>query len=141
MAGLVNIDLGQILGGIGGTAKDLRTAITGEIPAEKRAELEAKLQELEAASMQAQTAINQEEAKSPNLFIAGWRPFVGWVCGLGVAMQFLVRPLAVWISAAFHLDLVLPPIEFDQLISLLVALLGMSTLRTYEKKTGVASLR
>jgi hypothetical protein len=136
MAGL--FDLGSIIAGLGGAAKDIRAAITGDIPPEKKAELEAKAAELEAAVLQAQASINAEEAKSPNLFIAGWRPFVGWVCGIGVAVQFLIRPLAVWISAIFGLGWTLPELGLDQLIPLLVSMLGLSGYRTYEKKIGVA---
>jgi hypothetical protein len=127
MAGLVNIDLGQIIAGVGSAAKDLRTAITGEIPAEKRAELEAKVQELEAAAMQAQTAVNETEARSTSLFIAGWRPFIGWVCGAALAYEFLIRPFLVAFGAAA------PKLEMQDLGSILLGMLGLGYYRTKEK--------
>src|SRR5262245_16992679 len=63
--------------------------------ARKLAELN---QDLQIALAQATT--NTEEAKSTNLFVSGWRPFVGWVCGLGLAYQFLFRPIANGVCAA-----------------------------------------
>jgi len=116
-----------LLQGIGGLAKDLRTAITGIDPV-KQAEIEAKLLELEAASQQGQMAINLEEAKSSSLFVAGWRPFVGWVCGLGLALQYLILPILYAFKWAEPVAL-----DFGELITLLLGMLGMGALRTYEK--------
>ena len=69
----------------------------------KKAEAQLKLLELqqngELAQMQAQTAINVEEAKSASVFIAGWRPFVGWVCGMAFAINFVVGPMGVFAAA------------------------------------------
>ena len=84
-----------------------------------------------------QMAINQEEAKSTNWFIAGWRPFVGWVCGSGLTYQFILQPLLAWASLNF--GWIAPPVlDVSVLITMLGGLLGLSGLRTYEKKTNVA---
>jgi hypothetical protein len=120
-----------LLSGIGGLAKDIRVAITGVDPV-KAAEIEAKLAELEQAAMQGQMAINLEEAKSDSIFVAGWRPFVGWICGTGIAIQYVILPLLYAFNLAEPIAL-----DFSELLTLLLGLLGMSTLRTIDKKNAL----
>jgi hypothetical protein len=84
-----------------------------------------------AASAQ-QTNINQAEASNPNMFVAGWRPFVGWVCGGGLAYQYLADPLLSWGAAIAHLP-VPPSLDMSTLITMLGGLLGLGGMRTYEK--------
>lgn len=106
--------------------------------AKARLEMEAKL--LEAATAQAgqQAAINQTEAASANIFVAGWRPFIGWVCGAGLAWAFIVAPMATWLLAVLEIRQSLPRIEVEYLLELVVAMLGLGGLRTFEKLKGVA---
>lgn len=86
----------------------------------------------------AQAATNTEEAKSTNWFVAGWRPFVGWVCGFGLAYQFIVRPIATGISMAVGHPVEFPTLDMGTLISLLFGLLGLGGMRMAEKMQGVA---
>jgi len=86
-----------------------------------------------------QTDINQAEATNPNLFVSGWRPFVGWVCGWGLAYQFLVRPIANGFASIFERTGTFPDLDLGTLITLLFGMLGLGTLRTTEKVKGVAS--
>lgn len=126
-----------VLEGIGTLAKDIRIAITGKDPV-KMAEIEAKLLEMEFVAQKAQTDINLEEAKHPNLFVAGWRPFIGWVCGLGVFYHFIGFSLMEWCISVLKLTGITPPkLDTDGLMSLVIALLGMGGLRTFEKIRGV----
>ena len=106
--------------------------------AKARLEMEAKL--LEAATAQAgqQAAINQVEAASSNIFVAGWRPFSGWVCGAGLAWAFIVAPLASWLLIVLEVKQTLPRIEIEYLLEMVVAMLGLGGLRTFEKLKGVA---
>lgn len=106
--------------------------------AKARLEMEGKL--LEAATAQAgqQAAINQTEAASANIFVAGWRPFIGWVCGAGLAWAFIVAPMATWLLAALEIRQSLPRLEIEYLLELVVAMLGLGGLRTFEKLKGVA---
>ncbi|WP_456432688.1 3TM-type holin, partial [Nitratifractor sp.] len=79
---------------IGDVLIKAREAITGkgvEDPV-KKAEIALKLQQLEQAINMGQIEVNKEEAKSPNLFVAGWRPFIGWVGGVAIAYNFIVAP-------------------------------------------------
>ena len=106
--------------------------------AKARLDMEAKL--LEAATAQAgqQAAINQVEASSSSIFVAGWRPFIGWVCGAGLAWAFIVAPLASWLMIALGVKQTMPHLEIEHLLELVVAMLGLGGLRTFEKLKGVA---
>jgi len=85
-----------------------------------------------------QIDINKEEAKSRNIFIAGWRPFVGWTCGLALFWHFLGLPVTLFITGWF--DLQHPPLpEFDMqsLMTVLLGMLGLGGMRTFEKFKGI----
>ena len=99
-----------------------------------------KLQESgDLAMMTAQTDINKVEAGSSSLFVSGWRPAIGWVCALALAYQYLLKPLAMGIFPAFGVTtLALPGLD-DNLWQLMMGMLGMGGLRTFEKVQGVAS--
>ena len=145
MAGIINIETGEALKGIGegvgGIAKgigglliDIRTAITGKAPldATKLAEIEAKLLEIESAAMNSQVELNKIEAASPSMFKSGWRPAAGWLCVAGLAWSTFIVPIWHWISKLFAVALP-PAVNTEVLISLLIALLGLGGYRTYEK--------
>lgn len=86
----------------------------------------------------AQIAVNQAEAESPDFFRAGWRPFVGWICGVGLGVQFLVSPIASWVAALMGHAIAFPSLDMGTLMTLLAGMLGLGTLRTAEKVKGVA---
>src|SRR5581483_2664105 len=87
----------------------------------------------------AQLAINQAEAQNPSLFVSGWRPAIGWVCGLALTYQFVLRPVVASVAAAAgHPVPNLPGLD-DTLWQLLFGMLGLGTLRTAEKIRGVAA--
>jgi hypothetical protein len=91
------------------------------------------------ASDAGQVEINKVEAAAPDLFRGGWRPFVGWVCGFAVAYQFLGRPILTWATPLLVVSDIPPPPALDMadLIFLLGGMLGLGTLRTVEKKSGL----
>lgn len=88
----------------------------------------------ELAAMLAQTDVNKVEAASSSVFVAGWRPAIGWVCALAMGYQYLLRPFLV----AFNPALAFPGLD-DNLWQLLAGMLGLGGLRTFEKVNGVAS--
>jgi hypothetical protein len=95
------------------------------------AQLNAQLQ----ATAQ-QTDTNKVEAASPNMFVAGWRPFIGWVCGSGLAYQYLADPLISWFAAIMHYPMP-PSLDLGTLITMLAGLLGLGGMRTVEKLNGI----
>ena len=86
----------------------------------------------------AQMAINKEEAASGSLFKGGWRPFVGWVCGVAFCYHFIIQPVIIFIVAMSGVDIPdLPKFEMNTLLTVLGGLLGIGGLRTYEKQKGL----
>jgi hypothetical protein len=83
-----------------------------------------------------QREINRAEAASPSLFVAGWRPAIGWVCAAALAFQYLARPLWVWASAVWWPLAPVPPALDEMLWQLMFGMLGMGSLRTIEKMGG-----
>lgn len=107
--------------------------------ARAKAELEFNKLLLEAVAKEGADAraANQVEAAHKSLFIAGWRPFVGWVCGLAVAFEYLIRPAWLWLLAVYWPDVPPPPSLDEALWELVFAMLGIGGLRTFEKIKGV----
>ena len=100
--------------------------------------LEKELVDAANSVMLAQTEINAAEAQHKSIFVAGWRPFIGWVCGVGIAWSMVVQPMAQWAMIAWGDGTELPTIDTSYLMELVTAMLGMSGLRTFEKMKGVA---
>ena len=85
-----------------------------------------------------QIDVNVEEAKSTSMFVAGWRPAIGWVCVAAYAFNYLVLPLANFITDAMQIQADIVALDTGELTTLLFGMLGIGTLRTYEKLKGVA---
>lgn len=83
-----------------------------------------------------QLEVNKAEAASSSTFVAGWRPFIGWVCGAGLASQYIIGPLLSWVAGLFHHTLGYPSLDLGELMPLLMGMLGLAGMRTYEKVQG-----
>lgn len=105
---------------------------------EARAKAEADLRSSLQAWDKGQTDVNAVEAASPSVFVSGWRPFIGWTCGIALAYQYVVTPIVMWLATMAHYSLPMPPKLDDTLWQLVFAMLGMGGLRTYEKVKGVS---
>lgn len=107
----------------------------------KRAEAQMELEKMRTgallASMQQQVDINKVEAANPNMFVAGWRPFVGWICGLGLGVQFLIRPIFMWGANLAGHPADFPTLDMGTLMTLLAGMLGLTAARTVEKMNDV----
>ena len=106
--------------------KDAKNKLAHEIAtmAEKHAQELAK----------GQLAINKEEAKSSNIFVAGWRPFIGWACGVALVWHFIAAPFIIFFAALFGATLPrLPEFDMGSLMTVLMGMLGLGGLRTFEK--------
>ncbi len=92
-----------------------------------------------ASITSAQSDVDKVEAANPSMFVAGWRPAVGWVCAAALGFQYIARPLIQWYFAIAHQVVpVLPGID-DNLWQLMAGLLGMGALRSYDKLKGSAT--
>lgn len=102
-------------------------------------ENEQKLTEMMLQADANQVEVNKAEAANGNLFVSGWRPFIGWVCGLAFAWFYIAQPvLTFFLTAAGH-PVNLPHIEFGEMSSVLLGMLGLGGMRTFEKTKGVAN--
>ena len=99
--------------------------------AERAQDLEEFKLALSADQMQAD--INKQEAASDNLFVSGWRPFIGWVCGVAFAYHFVLQPLLAFIIANCGYTVSLPQFRMEELSTVLMGMLGLGGLRTIEK--------
>jgi len=87
----------------------------------------------------AQIEVNKAEAASGSTFIGGWRPFVGWTCGVALAYHFVGQPVIMFAVAMFGLEIpTLPDFDMASLLTVLMGMLGLGGLRTFEKFKGVA---
>lgn len=103
--------------GVSGLGLEIRELIKGkEIDPQKLIELQAE--------------INKQEAMHRTIFVAGWRPFIGWVCGVALAYNFVLRDLLVWWVGQ---DQVPPALQMEHLMTVLVGMLGLGGMRTFEK--------
>ena len=105
---------------------------------EAKAKAEGELRDALLGWDNHQTDVNRAEAQSTSLFVAGWRPFIGWTCGAAFAYHYVVQPLLVFLAALDGMPLALPNFSMDSLMTILLGMLGLGGLRTYEKFKGVA---
>ena len=102
-----------------------------------QATLDHELKTLFHEANLAQIELLKEDAKSTNWFQNSWRPFVGWTCGVAMAYHFVIQPLLLTILTATGIVVELPDFDFAQLSTILMAMLGMSGLRSFEKTKNV----
>ena len=124
--------------GIGAVA-DFATNVVNKIWPDKS---EQEKQQIAAAVMvvQGQIDTNKEEAKSPSIFVSGWRPFIGWVCGMACAWNWIGLKIALFIAAYLGHVLSIQPADISEMMPILLGMLGLGGLRTAEKINGVASV-
>jgi hypothetical protein len=112
--------------------------------ANQAAEAKLKLLEMQQnGDLQAiagQMDINKIEAQNPNIFVSGWRPFIGWVCGVSLTYAALIEPLSRFIAKViFNYVGEFPIIDTTLTLQILLGLLGLAGMRSWEKKEGVAA--
>lgn len=103
---------------------------------EEKAQARLLLEKLRQQPYLLQAEINRVEASHRSIFVAGWRPFIGWVCGAGFLWAFLGHPIFEWVVALMEVELTAPVLETDPLLELVLAMLGLGGLRTVEKMNG-----
>ncbi len=100
---------------------------------------EAVLTKLAQHPGELQTELNKIEAAHRSIFVAGWRPFIGWVCGSALLYTYVLRDIIAWGIRLAWPELEPPPaLAMEHLMTVLLSLLGLGTLRTVEKVQGRA---
>ena len=84
-----------------------------------------------------QLEVNKVEAAHQSLFVAGWRPAVGWVCVLGMFGNFITIPFSNFVLALLGIDIVIPLVPLETMMPVLMGMLGLGAMRSYEKKNSV----
>jgi len=119
---------------VAGLAETVISRLWPDKTEQERAQMAAAL-----TIVQGQLDANKVEAASPSVFVSGWRPFVGWVCGVGCAWNWIGLPVAkVGLALSGH-PLEVSPADLSEMMPLLLGMLGMGGLRTVEKIKGVAA--
>lgn len=119
------------VGGIAGLLTKAMSFFEGDD--KRQAELAIKELDNLQAQVMGQQEINKQESQHRSIFVAGWRPFIGWVCGFSLLFEFILRPFIVWLSVIYFPDSPIIPSISDVLLELVFAMLGLGGLRTFEK--------
>lgn len=133
------------LGAKDSTVDAIKTALNGMTPADMLAlrKVEIEFQEFCLANAikidLAQIGVNTTEAASSSLFVSGWRPFTGWVCGLSLAYVAIIEPMARFAAMQAGYAGAFPVIDTNLTMQVLAGMLGLSALRSRDKEKGVAS--
>lgn len=134
------LGIGTVIESVGKIASDLITTD------KERLEMALREKELDQRLDIAQIGVNQTEAQHSSIFVAGWRPAIGWIGAAAMAYQFLLYPLMLWAWTYLQgmgwipAGLTPPPVlDADQLWVILSGILGIAGMRSYEKSKGVAS--
>jgi hypothetical protein len=101
-------------------------------------EIATMAQKMAHESALAQIEVNKEEAKSSSVFVSGWRPFVGWTCGLALAYHFILQPMLTLVLTISGITVDLPEFDMGTLMTVLMGMLGLGGLRTFEKTKNIA---
>jgi hypothetical protein len=139
------LSISDIIKGVGNIADDLHTS------EEERLKISLEEKKLGATLIQGQLAINEKEASHASVFVAGWRPFIGWIGGFALAYQFVLYPLLIWVWALgqaqgwipCHITegvssqvctFSTPPVlDSGALFAMLTGLLGIGGMRSFDK--------
>ena len=101
--------------------------------------VEAQMLSAMTSLVQGQLQINAKEAEHGAIFVAGWRPAIGWICGIALGWNYILQPIISWGAFATGVDLAAAPsLDTAELTTILLGMLGLGGLRTYEKRLGVA---
>jgi len=140
--------LGDIISSVFGKVGDVVSEVV--VDKDKKIQIEADLVRLQAEltdkaetrvhdEMIAQIEVNKAEASNSNVFVAGWRPFIGWVGGVGLAYTFILEPFLEFGARVYGYTGKFPEVDTYNLMFLISGMLGFGGLRTWEKVRGVAS--
>ena len=132
--------LGDVIREVGQTVRQILPDKQAQLELDlKFAELADKADEREVSLLASQIDVNKEEAKSSNLFVAGWRPAIGWIGASALGWTWIVAPLANWVASLCGAHVNPPSLPADAIYPVILGMLGIGTMRTVEKMRGVAT--
>ena len=138
--------------GLGSILKELISPVTNiieEVVVDKDKVREIKLEMEKLADkaderyhteLMGQIEVNKVEAQHASIFVAGWRPFIGWTSGAGLAYSFVLAPFVEFVARAFGYSQEMPMPDASQLMVLVTSMLGVGAMRSYDKGKGTAAL-
>lgn len=133
MMNLIKSALGPILDGV------LRFIPDKNERARAKEQFEMQMLGTMTGLVQGQLEINKQEAQHSSIFVAGWRPAIGWICGTALGWNYILQPILSWAAFLAGADLGdSPTLDTAELTTILLGMLGLGGLRTYEKRLGVA---
>ena len=110
--------------------------------AKAKSELRSKIVDNQHEINKAQIAVNVQEAKHKSIFVAGWRPAVGWICAFSLLWHFVLVRMIAWGALIAGVKIPAPPeLDVGPLMTLLLGMLGIAGMRSFDKKQGTASRR
>lgn len=128
------LGIGSVIEGVGKVAEHFVTTD------KERMALELESRRIDQQNDMAQIEVNKQEAQNGKLFVSGWRPFVGWVCGFALLYVSILDPIARFVAEVIcDYTGKFPQIDTTITMQVLFGLLGLGGMRTYEKSKGVAS--
>ena len=130
--------LGGILGGKGGALKTI-AKVVGKIHTSEEEKLDKKIlmQRIQQKLAEKQLDVNAKEASHRSIFVAGWRPFIGWIGGLALMFEFILSPCIEWYAKFAGLNLTAPEIQTGPLLAIVTSMLGVAGMRSFEKAKGL----
>jgi hypothetical protein len=135
------LGVGSIIEAVGKVAGDLITTDKERLEMEvEQRKLDLEEKRINQATDLSQIEVNKEEAKSGSFFVSGWRPFIGWGCGIAFIYSALIEPICRFVATTIFLyNGSFPVIDSDLTMQVMLGMLGLGAMRSYEKKSGVAS--
>jgi hypothetical protein len=128
--------LGKIFGG--DTIKTISNVVDDlHFSGEEKEKLKLQMKEIEAKLKEKQLDINKVEAGHRSIFVSGWRPFLGWISGLSIGYVYLFQPILDMILQMFGVEVDWVVLDLGQLMPLILGMLGLGGLRSFEKAKGL----
>ena len=131
--------LGGLLGGQGGALKTI-SKVVDELHTSEEEKLDKKIlmQRIQQKLAEKQLDVNAKEASHRSVFVAGWRPAIGWCGALALFFSFILSPCIEWYAKFSGMDIVPPAIETGPLLAIVTSMLGVAGMRSFEKAKGIA---
>ena len=132
--------LGGLLGGGKGGALETISKVVDELHTSEEEKLDKKIlmQRLQQKLAEKQLDVNAKEASHRSVFVAGWRPAIGWCGAMALFFAFILSPCIEWYAKFSGIDIVPPAIETGPLLAIVISMLGVAGMRSFEKAKGIA---